>query len=46
MYRPRQNYVGYGRREFIEFSERKEHNHKSETILENDQKRRDISKKY
>ena len=45
IYRPRQNYVGYGKREFIEMSERKNHNFDIEAVGSKKNKRREASQK-
>eukprot|EP00919_Chromeraceae_sp_WS-2016_P024219 GHVR01057308.1.p1 GENE.GHVR01057308.1~~GHVR01057308.1.p1 ORF type:complete len:105 (-),score=3.85 GHVR01057308.1:201-515(-) len=40
IYRPRQNYVGYGKRDFVEASERKENNFDVEPVGSKTNKRR------
>ncbi len=46
IYRPRQNYVGYGKRDFIEASERKPHNYVIDAIASKRNKRREASQRH
>lgn len=46
MYRPRQNYVGSGRRQFVEMSERNEHPVDLEATASQAGKRRETAKKW
>ena len=45
IYRPRQNYVGYGKRDFIENADRKEHPFNIEATSSKKNKRREAAQK-
>lgn len=40
IYRPRQNYTGYGKRDYVEMSQRKEHNFETDMVGSKKGKRR------
>ena len=46
IYRPRQNYTGYGRRNFTEVGDRKPHNHNIEPVGSKKNIRREAAKKF
>ena len=46
IYRPRQNYVGYGKRSFQEAGERKEHDFNISSSQSTTNKRREASQKF
>jgi citrate synthase len=46
IYRPRQNYVGYGKRSFLESGERKEHDFNLNSYQSKTNKRREAAQKY
>jgi citrate synthase len=46
IYRPRQNYVGSGRREYIPTFERQEHKFETESVGSKKNKRREAAQKF
>jgi citrate synthase len=46
LYRPRQNYAGSGRREFVEMSERQEHPRDIDATASQAGRRRETTKRY
>lgn len=46
IYRPRQNYVGHGKREFTEASERKDHKYNLNAVASKSNKRRDAANRF
>lgn len=46
IYRPRQNYTGYGKRDYVEKANRAEHKHETETVTSKKNKRREAAQKF
>jgi citrate synthase len=46
IYRPRQNYTGHRKREFVDFSKRPEHKFETEAVNSKKNKRREAAQSY
>jgi citrate synthase len=46
IYRPRQNYTGFAKREFVEIDKRSEHKHNIDPVSSKKNKRREAAQNY